>query len=129
VRRVEGALAQAITDERGRWVLREHAQSECELALTTWEGGRPVEVILDRTFVDADGTRWIVDYKTGQHEGADAEGFLDKERERYQPQLERYARILARMREHPPGGKIMLGLYFPLMRGWRAWEAPKDRIA
>ena len=34
-------------------------------------------VAVDRTFV-ADGVRWIVDFKTGRHEGADPEAFLDR---------------------------------------------------
>jgi len=60
--------------------------------------------------------RWIVDYKTSSHEGRDLEGFLDRERERYRAQLEAYARALA-------SGKAMLGLYFPLLSGWREWES------
>jgi hypothetical protein len=74
--------------------------------------------------VDRDGVRWIVDYKTGVHEGADIEGFLDNERERYRDQLERYAAILARRESRP----IRLALYYPLIRGWREWEpAPVAR--
>jgi hypothetical protein len=56
-----------------------------------------------------------VDYKTSAHEGADREGFLDRERERYRPQLERYARLLGRE-------QCTLGLYFPLLNGWREWR-------
>jgi len=33
--------------------------------------------------------RWIVDYKTGTHEGGDLEEFLDREQERCRAQLER----------------------------------------
>ena len=62
--------------------------------------------------------RWIVDYKTSSHEGADVAGFLDRERERYQAQLARYASALGAA----PG--TMLGLYFPLLAGWREWRRP-----
>jgi hypothetical protein len=65
---------------------------------------------------DANGERWIVDYKTSSHEGADPEGFLDRERERYAAQLARYARAA--------GGGHRLGLYFPLLRGWREAGGP-----
>ncbi len=44
-------------------------------------------VTVDRTFV-ADGVRWIVDFKTGRHEGGDAEAFLDRELRRYREQLD-----------------------------------------
>lgn len=53
----------------------------------------------------------MVDYKTNRHEGADIEGFLDRERERYAVQLQRYASALE--------GGARCGLYFPLLAGWR----------
>jgi ATP-dependent exoDNAse (exonuclease V) beta subunit len=71
--------------------------------------------IVDRVFRTADGVRWIVDYKTSRHEGADREAFLDSERERYRGQLEAYARALAQ-------GDASLGLYFPLLAAWRQWR-------
>jgi ATP-dependent exoDNAse (exonuclease V) beta subunit len=71
---------------------------------------------IDRTFV-ADGVRWIVDFKTGAHEGADREGFLDRERERYRGQLEQYAAFVRALDPRP----IRLALYHPLLRGWREW--------
>jgi ATP-dependent helicase/nuclease subunit A len=74
-------------------------------------------VTLDRTFV-ADGVRWIVDYKTGSHAGGDPEGFLDRERERYRAQLERYAAFVRALDPQP----IRVALYFPLVAdGWRDW--------
>jgi hypothetical protein len=71
---------------------------------------------VDRVFQDASGERWIVDYKTSSHEGADPEAFLDRERERYAAQLARYSRAA--------GGGHRLGLYFPLLQGWRDAGAP-----
>ncbi len=70
---------------------------------------------MDRVFRTAEDARWIVDYKTSRHEGKDLEGFLDRERERYREQLERYAAALAK-------SPSKLGLYFPLLKGWREWE-------
>jgi ATP-dependent exoDNAse (exonuclease V) beta subunit len=84
-------------------------------------GGRIVNIIVDRTFVDQDGVRWIVDYKTSSHEGADIEGFLDLQKDRYRQQLEKYAALFKNL-EHRP---IRLGLYFPLLNGWREWEYEK----
>jgi len=45
------------------------------------------------------------------------EAFLDRERERYRPQLERYAALM-KARDNRP---MRLGLYFPLINGWREW--------
>ena len=65
-----------------------------------------------------DGVRWIVDYKTGDHRGGAVDEFLDREQERYAPQLERYAQLVKL--QYP--GEIRLGLYFPLLQGFRSWQ-------
>ncbi len=117
-RRVAQALTNTLTDARGRWLLDGgHREAHSEYALSGILGGRFVNLALDRTFVDADGTRWIVDYKTGAHTGTGQEEFLDREQERYRAQLERYARLMAGLDPRP----IRLGLYFPLLGGWREW--------
>jgi len=114
---VRATLATMLREPRGRWMFDpSHADARSEWALTGVDGGETVHVVLDRTFV-ADGVRWIVDFKTGSHEGADATGFLDAEVERYRSQLERYQRIVAALDpEHP----IKLALYHPRVPGgWR----------
>ncbi|GAB4356095.1 MAG: UvrD-helicase domain-containing protein [Gammaproteobacteria bacterium] len=116
--RVAEALRRTLSDERGRWLLDAgHQEGAVEWPLSGLDNGSLVHVVLDRTFVDSDGVRWIVDYKTGVHEGPDVEAFLDNEQHRYQPQLERYARLLSHREVRP----IRLGLYFPLLGGWREW--------
>ncbi len=62
--------------------------------------------------------RWIIDYKTSAHTGGDLEGFLDNEQERYRSQLENYAGVIQSMDSRP----VSLGLYFPLLQGWREWR-------
>ena len=42
-------------------------------------GGSVRHFTLDRTFVDDAGIRWIIDYKTGSHEGGNLEAFLNNE--------------------------------------------------
>lgn len=119
-RRVAQALCNTLADARGRWLLDErHTEAHSEYALSGVLGAQVVNVTLDRSFVDAHGTRWIVDYKTSVHEGAGLDEFLDRERVRYAPQLERYAAILRGLDDRRP---IRLGLYFPLLGGWREWE-------
>jgi ATP-dependent exoDNAse (exonuclease V) beta subunit len=121
VERVASAVARTLVDERGRWLLdARHRHSATELALTGRVGGDVVRVVIDRSFVDATGVRWIVDYKTSRHEGAGLDAFLDSERERYRPQLERYATLMRWLGTEP----VRLGLYFPLLAGWREWPAP-----
>jgi ATP-dependent exoDNAse (exonuclease V) beta subunit len=108
---VASALENTLTDERGRWILGSHPQAWNEYRLTFDDGRARRTYILDRHFVDANGERWIVDYKTSRHEGAGLEAFLDEERSRYREQLARYARLF--------DGPSRQGLYFPLVPGWR----------
>jgi ATP-dependent helicase/nuclease subunit A len=111
--RVSQALLNVVQDDRGRWVLGAHPEHRSELRLSVAQDGRMRRMVLDRTFVASDGRRWIVDYKVGAHEGADVEAFLDAEQLRYRGQLEGYAGALDR--------NAGLGLYFPLVPGWREW--------
>jgi ATP-dependent exoDNAse (exonuclease V) beta subunit len=118
--RVAEAVARTLADERGQWLLDPgHRESRSEFALTGRVDAEVVRVVVDRSFVDQAGTRWIVDYKTSRHEGAGLEEFLDREQQRYRPQLERYARLLGRLGPEP----VRLGLYFPLLSAWREWPA------
>ena len=106
-----------LDDSRGRWLIDPaHPEARSEWALGGWDGRSVSHIAVDRTFV-ADGVRWIVDFKTGSHQGADREAFLDRERERYRPQLEQYAAFVRGLDARP----IRLGLYHPLLRGWREW--------
>ena len=115
--RVATALATTLADARGQWLLGPQQQARNEYRLTAIVGGEHCNLVVDRTFVDAAGRRWIVDYKTSAHEGADVEGFLDAEHERYRAQLERYAQVLVGQ------DAVTLGLYFPLLAGWREWSS------
>ena len=116
--RVASAVTATLQDPRGRWILNpDHPQARSEWALSAVHDGQAVDVVLDRTFVDVEGVRWIVDFKIGIHAGGDADAFLDRELARYRPQLERYAAILGKLERR----SIRLGLYFPLLGGWREW--------
>ena len=114
---VKEALTNTVEDSRGRWILSRHELDEREYALTIAKGVGARRYILDRTFVD-DGRRWIVDYKTSTHAGSDVDWFLDNEQERYRSKMETYARAMRAIDGRP----IFLGLYFPVLRGWRQWQ-------
>jgi ATP-dependent exoDNAse (exonuclease V) beta subunit len=118
--RVGRALANSLDDPRGKWLLGPQSEARNEYRLTAVVEGERRNLVIDRTFTDSDGKRWIVDYKTSGHEGTDVQDFLDRERVRYSVQLERYARAL--------GGEeqASLGLYFPLISGWREWQNGTD---
>ncbi|HEX8740293.1 MAG TPA: UvrD-helicase domain-containing protein [Casimicrobiaceae bacterium] len=115
-RQVAAAIAHTLSDERGRWILSaEHADAHSEWALAGHDEGSIVHVVLDRSFVAA-GIRYIVDFKTGRHEGGDRARFLASELDRYRPQLTHYARILRALEPRP----IRIALYHPLVEG--GWQ-------
>jgi ATP-dependent helicase/nuclease subunit A len=119
VEQVLSAIEATIADSRGRWLFdRGHVEARSEYALTGRRDDKFVHLVLDRTFVDPDGVRWIVDFKLSRHEGADAGAFLDREQDRYRAQLEGYAQVMRDIDSRP----IRLGLYFPLVPGWREWS-------
>ena len=119
-RRCQLALQRVLASSRAAWLLSAaHRESHCEWALSSHRGGAVANHIIDRSFVDTGGTRWIVDYKTASHEGADMEAFLDEETKRHAAQLERYAATLRLLEPERP---IRLALYFPMFDGWREWE-------
>jgi ATP-dependent exoDNAse (exonuclease V) beta subunit len=121
VERVESGLLRTLRDPRGCWILENHAEAASELPIAGLIDGSLCEVAIDRTFIDETGVRWIIDFKTSTHEGANLENFLEREKERYREQLERYARLMA---GRDAGRPIRLGLYFPLLGEWLEWAAP-----
>lgn len=119
------ALENTLSDERGRWILADHADARSEWALSVAHtdvqegaGTQVRKVVIDRTFVDDSGVRWIVDFKTGDHAGGQVEKFLDQEQDRYSDQLNLYASILRKIDNRP----IKVGLYFPMLKKWREWQ-------
>jgi ATP-dependent helicase/nuclease subunit A len=121
--RVVEALLGVHRDPRGRWILKSGYREDLrEHALSGHRRGEFFRVVLDRSFID-DGVRWVIDYKTSQHQGGGLELFLDREVERYRSQLERYGQLARRLGPQP----VRLGLYFPLMRAWREW-APDGAV-
>ena len=106
-------MQRTLDDPRGRWLFDSaHEDARSEWALSGVDGGEIVRIVVDRTFV-ADGERWIVDFKTGTHEGGDASAFLDREVERYRDQMARYGRMMRGLEPRP----IRLALYYPLVEG------------
>lgn len=116
--RVVSALTHVLIDPRAAWILNpDHQAAHNEMKISAHRDGGRHDLVVDRTFIDATGVRWVIDYKTSSHEGGDQELFLDQEVERYRRQLETYADVLGADEDRP----IRLGLYFPLLKAWREW--------
>lgn len=117
--RTLAALTAVLEDPRGRWILKRGYRDDFrEHAVSGHWRGEVVRAVFDRSFIDERGVRWVIDYKTSRHAGGGLEEFLEREVERYRPQLERYAVLARRLGPEP----VRVGLYFPLMGAWREWD-------
>ena len=111
-------LTHLKTDPRAQWIFSpDHTDARSEWGLTTAQEGRINKVIIDRTFVDTEGVRWIIDFKSSRHDESDIDQFVAQEKIRYEQQLNRYARIVRSMDPRP----IRFGLYFPTLKSWIEW--------
>ncbi|MBS3747936.1 MAG: UvrD-helicase domain-containing protein, partial [Wenzhouxiangellaceae bacterium] len=107
---IAAAFDATLASDTGRWILSgRHRDTACELALTGMVDGRLVNAVIDRTFIDEAGTRWIIDYKSGYHAGGELAGFLSEEAARYETQLGLYRRLFEQMGETD----IRTALYLP----------------
>jgi ATP-dependent helicase/nuclease subunit A len=114
-------LAILGADARVHWLVSQaHREAHTELRLSGVIDGELRNIVIDRTFVDADGTRWIIDYKTSQHTGGGMEEFLAREMERYGSQLRLYRTMAQRLGPEP----VRAALYFPWLRQFREFEPP-----
>ena len=121
---VKLALENCSKDPRAQWILQAHAQEQNELTLNYQEDGELKALIIDRTFIDSNNVRWIIDYKTSQVTDGLLTEFLAAEKTKHLPQLTEYAKLFAGLEDRP----IKLGLYFPLCLGWVEWEFNKDLV-
>ena len=110
--KVLNAMSAALNDERGRWLFdATHSESVAEWELSLEDG----RLVIDRSFIDAEGVRWIVDYKTSQpHDGESLTNFYAREVESYRAQLFGYRDAVLAFDSRP----LRLALYFPLIPGW-----------
>jgi hypothetical protein len=138
-RRVVDTLQSALADPNGQWILAPHRNAANEVARTGWQEGPDAirtGLRLDRIFRAGAAPRqtgedflWIVDYKTANHGSEGLDGFIAQERRKYQPQLEAYARTMARMQElqDPPVAGLRVALYYPALARLE-WWAPESLL-
>jgi len=121
VKNVHSAIAKILQDPNGQWILEHKEDSKVELALVCYEQGRCKKYIIDRTFIDEHGARWIIDYKTSQPKlGEDLEQFMHEQKQLYQTQLETYAKTLNDKKV------LYLGLYFPMVPSFLSWQYEEE---
>lgn len=110
-------ITNILSDERGQWILHHHPEAVSEYPITTQLDGETLSLIIDRTFIDESGTRWIIDYKTTIFTPTDLEAFLNDKQKKHEKQLWQYQQAIKQIDPRP----IQLGLYFPMVPAWRSF--------
>ncbi len=122
IKRMSIAIRNMQKDPRAQWIFAEpsHRQIHNEYAISTADSDGVKHHRIDRTFIDKDDVRWIIDYKSTTHFESDVDAFIDLQIEErgYRAQLERYANAFKQLENR----KIKLGIYFPLLKQWREWH-------
>ena len=115
------AVKNTLSDEKGQWILQHWQQARNEWVLMDIDdvSGKLQRHILDRSFIDAHGTRWIIDYKTSQANGVAIDAFIANKRAQYYPQLERYRHLVQQL---DPVHPIQTALFFPLLPAGARWQ-------
>ncbi len=101
---VQKVMTRVQQDPTARFLLSPHQDAQSEYEITVSLKGKTKTYIMDRTFIDAEGVRVIVDYKTAN--------FIDSESmwAQYREQLESYAAAMRTLENKP----VKLCLYFPV---------------
>lgn len=114
-------LINTIQGPRGRWLLEEHRESTCEMPINGLVDGELIRAKVDRSFVDSDGIRWVIDYKTTSPSVEEnLDNFIFDEKKRYEKQLRIYETL---MRSLYPGDVVQCAVYFPMFDGWTVLES------
>ena len=96
VEQTKSQLSNVLTHDQGLWILNpDQAEASSETAYTAIRNGEITEIVIDRTFVDDAGIRWIIDYKTSTiNKDISPEKIRQDSQRRYQEQLCKYASIM-----------------------------------
>ncbi len=118
MQRLSVSLKHAVNNKKLSWSLQKtHLESSTELAFTSKFVTEGIQHhIIDRSFIDEQGIRWIIDYKTSFYTGDEAgeKAFITKQITTYKPQLQRYGELF-KARENNPQKWI---LYFSYLDAW-----------
>ncbi len=119
LQRLVTAVENIQIDQQAHFIFQDYPVAQNEYAVSTLENGVVKKYRLDRTFVDADNVRWVVDYKSTVTKSDNIAAFVAEQiAERHQPQLEKYGELISKIDNRP----IKLAVYFPLLKHLHTWD-------
>ena len=107
-------LMNTLTDERGRWILQSRPTAQSRITFSCYQQGQFETKMIDRTFVDEDGKRWIILFKMTALDETTVLG--EEEILKYYREVKNCIKLLP-----PTTNPIYLGIYLPFLRFWKEW--------
>ncbi|MBT8147971.1 MAG: hypothetical protein KJN90_14025, partial [Gammaproteobacteria bacterium] len=82
---------------------------QAELAISRQVSGRLYHYAVDRTFIDKNGVRWVIDYKTAvPSANLSTEEFIEQQRQSHVEQLTSYRRLFEEIEDRPVRTALLL---------------------
>ena len=110
IQSIEKNVLETVKHTDLAWLFNNELQdSSCELPLSRVSKGYLHNRIVDRSFVDADDVRWIIDYKTGEPgKNTSLEAFIEEQKLKYKEQLDYYEAMFRDMESRPVKKALLL---------------------
>lgn len=110
VRIIRDSVLASIEDEIDSWIFDHSLQaSSCEMEISQRTDFGSKKFIVDRSFIDKDGRRWIIDYKTARPaDSQNHQDFINVQCELHREQLQNYKLLFEEMESRP----IKIALFF-----------------
>jgi ATP-dependent exoDNAse (exonuclease V) beta subunit len=107
---IEKSIRDSVQDNNYGWIFNpDLKESQCELKLSKKTRHRNFSYVIDRTFIDDQGVRWIIDYKSSTLPSKlSIVAFIEEQSNLYRPQLENYLDLFSQIDQRP----IKLALFF-----------------
>ena len=111
---IQAALNNASEDPVAEWIFSTtHSEIHTEWPINGLYQGKIAHSVIDRSFVDPSGVRWIIDFKFSRHEDSTTLArFLEQERIRYHDKMHQYSEILGVIQPLP----VKAALYYPSLK-------------
>ena len=99
----ENNLLNCIEDSHNNWIFdKQLKDSSTELEISRQSQNYVEDFVIDRSFIDDSGNRWIIDYKTASRNAdEEVDSFIARQLDQHSSQLENYRELFLQMEDRP----------------------------
>ena len=103
------SVEKCITKNELNWIFDEsNNSSRSEFHISWSTNGKINSYIVDRTLIDENNVRWIIDYKTGAPQDESEEAFIEFQKESHTPQLKKYCEAFKKFENRKTKAALLL---------------------